>query len=205
MIHWLFYVDVLASWFLQFWLTRHCIFGTSLICANSSLLSYSIKFVIKLCLEFQAMHLGFLFFTSLDFFWFEGCGFVKLSNRDMAVAAINALNGNYVMRVKHFTCFNVLLLGVLFLPLINFFFTLIKGCDQPLIVRFADPKKPRIGESRFFFLKIPLSLHFLCQQWIYCVLWMDYKYSATWWVFTEGAGTQHLVDPILEILRCTIS
>ncbi|KAJ9696695.1 hypothetical protein PVL29_008756 [Vitis rotundifolia] len=38
----------------------------------------------------------------------------------MAVAAINALNGNYMMR----------------------------GCDQPLIVRFADPKKPRIGESR---------------------------------------------------------
>ena len=50
----------------------------------------------------------------------RGCGFVKLSNRDMVVASINALNGNYVMR----------------------------GCDQPLIVRFADPKKPRIGELR---------------------------------------------------------
>lgn len=24
-----------------------------------------------------------------------------------------------------------------------------QGCDQPLIVRFADPKKPRIEDSRF--------------------------------------------------------
>ena len=36
------------------------------------------------------------------------------------VATINALSGNYVMW----------------------------GRDQPLIVRFMDPKKPRIGESR---------------------------------------------------------
>ncbi|XP_059625561.1 flowering time control protein FCA-like isoform X2 [Cornus florida] len=50
----------------------------------------------------------------------RGCGFVQFSHRDMAVAAINALNGTYVMR----------------------------GCDQPLIVRFADPKKPRTGELR---------------------------------------------------------
>ena len=28
----------------------------------------------------------------------HGCGFVKLPNRDMAVAAMNALSGNYVMR-----------------------------------------------------------------------------------------------------------
>ncbi|GAU45042.1 hypothetical protein TSUD_198300 [Trifolium subterraneum] len=48
------------------------------------------------------------------------CGFVKYSNRDMALAAINALNGIYTMR----------------------------GCDQPLIVRFADPKRPRQGDSR---------------------------------------------------------
>ncbi|XP_038905034.1 flowering time control protein FCA-like [Benincasa hispida] len=38
----------------------------------------------------------------------------------MALAAIKALNGNFTMR----------------------------GCDQPLIVRLADPKKPRIGEQR---------------------------------------------------------
>ncbi|GFZ09091.1 flowering time control protein FCA [Actinidia rufa] len=38
----------------------------------------------------------------------------------MAMAAINALNGIYTM----------------------------KGCDQPLIVRFADPKRPRVGDSR---------------------------------------------------------
>lgn len=50
----------------------------------------------------------------------RGCGFVKYSNRDMAMAAINALNGIYTMR----------------------------GCDQPLIVRFADPKRPRQGDSR---------------------------------------------------------
>ncbi|XP_026430116.1 flowering time control protein FCA-like isoform X2 [Papaver somniferum] len=50
----------------------------------------------------------------------RGCGFVKFSHRDMAVAAMNALNGTYLMR----------------------------GCDQPLTVRFADPKRPRVGDSR---------------------------------------------------------
>ncbi|XP_024985195.1 flowering time control protein FCA isoform X2 [Cynara cardunculus var. scolymus] len=50
----------------------------------------------------------------------RGCGFVKFSNRDVAMAAINALNGMYTMR----------------------------GCEQPLIVRFADPKRPRPGETR---------------------------------------------------------
>ncbi|CAA0829418.1 Unknown protein [Striga hermonthica] len=50
----------------------------------------------------------------------RGCGFVKFSQRDMAQAAINALNGTYTMR----------------------------GCDQPLTVRFADPKRPRPGDSR---------------------------------------------------------
>ncbi|GMH30791.1 hypothetical protein Nepgr_032634 [Nepenthes gracilis] len=50
----------------------------------------------------------------------RGCGFVGFSNRDMAVAAINGLNGIYMMR----------------------------GCDRPLVVRFADPKKPRNGELR---------------------------------------------------------
>ncbi|XP_052207022.1 flowering time control protein FCA [Diospyros lotus] len=50
----------------------------------------------------------------------RGCGFVKFSHREMAMAAINTLNGIYTM----------------------------KGCDQPLTVRFADPKRPRAGESR---------------------------------------------------------
>ncbi|XP_074340087.1 flowering time control protein FCA isoform X2 [Apium graveolens] len=50
----------------------------------------------------------------------RGCGFVKYSSRDSAMAAINSLSGTYVMR----------------------------GCDQPLTVRFADPKRPRPGESR---------------------------------------------------------
>ncbi|XP_022959132.1 flowering time control protein FCA-like isoform X2 [Cucurbita moschata] len=50
----------------------------------------------------------------------RGCGFVKYSQRDMALAAINALNGRFTMG----------------------------GCDQPLSVRFADPKKPRSGDSR---------------------------------------------------------
>ncbi|KAE8009318.1 hypothetical protein FH972_005762 [Carpinus fangiana] len=50
----------------------------------------------------------------------RGSGFVKFSHRDMALAAIKALNGTFMMR----------------------------GCDQPLVVRFADPKKPRTGEIR---------------------------------------------------------
>nr|GMD73975.1 flowering time control protein FCA isoform X3 [Ipomoea batatas]GMD79156.1 flowering time control protein FCA isoform X3 [Ipomoea batatas] len=54
----------------------------------------------------------------------RGCGFVKYSNREMALAAINALSGKFTMR----------------------------GCDQPLTVRFADPKRPRAGESRLKFL-----------------------------------------------------
>ncbi|XP_042050703.1 flowering time control protein FCA-like [Salvia splendens] len=50
----------------------------------------------------------------------RGCGFVKYSQREMAQAAIDALNGIYIMR----------------------------GCEQPLTVRFADPKRPRPGDSR---------------------------------------------------------
>uniref|UniRef100_A0A0E0IGF5 Flowering time control protein FCA n=1 Tax=Oryza nivara TaxID=4536 RepID=A0A0E0IGF5_ORYNI len=50
----------------------------------------------------------------------RGCGFVKFSSREPALAAMSALSGNYVMR----------------------------GCEQPLIIRFADPKRPRPGESR---------------------------------------------------------
>ncbi|CAK7348462.1 unnamed protein product [Dovyalis caffra] len=44
----------------------------------------------------------------------------KMANLNMALAAIKALNGTFTMR----------------------------GCDQPLIVRFADPKKPKTGELR---------------------------------------------------------
>ncbi|XP_028781855.1 flowering time control protein FCA-like isoform X1 [Neltuma alba] len=50
----------------------------------------------------------------------RGYCFVKFSNRDMALAAIKALNNAFTMR----------------------------GCDHPLIVRFADPKKPKTGEPR---------------------------------------------------------
>ncbi|CAH9102915.1 unnamed protein product [Cuscuta europaea] len=50
----------------------------------------------------------------------RGFAFVQFSRRDMAVAAISALHGTYTMR----------------------------GCDHPLIVRFADPRKPRLGDSR---------------------------------------------------------
>ncbi|GBG59460.1 hypothetical protein CBR_g38484 [Chara braunii] len=45
----------------------------------------------------------------------KGCCFVKYSNRESAMNAINALNGLYTM----------------------------EGSDQPLAVRFADPKKPK--------------------------------------------------------------
>ncbi|KAL5060710.1 hypothetical protein RYX36_032314 [Vicia faba] len=50
----------------------------------------------------------------------RGYGFVKFSNREMALAAIKGLNRTFTMR----------------------------GCDQPLSVRFAQPKKPKMGESR---------------------------------------------------------
>ncbi|XP_028115077.1 flowering time control protein FCA-like isoform X2 [Camellia sinensis] len=51
----------------------------------------------------------------------EGCGFVKYFHREMAMATINALNGIYTM----------------------------KGSDQPLIVQFVDPKRPRAGDPSF--------------------------------------------------------
>ncbi|XP_051225307.1 uncharacterized protein [Lolium perenne] len=50
----------------------------------------------------------------------RGCGFVEFSSKEAALAAMNSLGGTYIMR----------------------------GCEQPLIVRFADPKRPRPGESR---------------------------------------------------------
>ncbi|KAL0896258.1 hypothetical protein Bca101_080219 [Brassica carinata] len=50
----------------------------------------------------------------------RGFAFVQFSRREMALEAIKALNGLFTMR----------------------------GSDQPLIVRFADPKKPRLGEPR---------------------------------------------------------
>ncbi|XVF72768.1 hypothetical protein PTKIN_Ptkin12aG0147200 [Pterospermum kingtungense] len=50
----------------------------------------------------------------------RGCGFVQFSRREMALAAIKGLNGIFTM----------------------------KGCNQPLIVRFANPKRPRNGEPR---------------------------------------------------------
>ncbi|KAJ3693414.1 hypothetical protein LUZ60_008894 [Juncus effusus] len=50
----------------------------------------------------------------------RGCGFVKFSTREQATEAMNTLNGQFTMR----------------------------GCDQALIVRFADPKRPRTGDSR---------------------------------------------------------
>ncbi|XP_010440184.1 PREDICTED: flowering time control protein FCA isoform X2 [Camelina sativa] len=50
----------------------------------------------------------------------RGCGFVKYLSKETAMAAIDGLNGIYTMR----------------------------GCNQPLIVRFADPKRPKPGESR---------------------------------------------------------
>ncbi|XP_054803411.1 flowering time control protein FCA isoform X2 [Prosopis cineraria] len=50
----------------------------------------------------------------------RGYCFVKFSNKDMALAAIKGLNNAFTMR----------------------------GCDHPLIVRFAEPKKPKTGEPR---------------------------------------------------------
>uniref|UniRef100_A0A0D6QZ98 Flowering time control protein FCA n=1 Tax=Araucaria cunninghamii TaxID=56994 RepID=A0A0D6QZ98_ARACU len=50
----------------------------------------------------------------------RGCAFVKYPSKEMAMAAMNALSGKHTM----------------------------KGCDQPLTVRFADPKRPKAGDMR---------------------------------------------------------
>ncbi|KAJ1412551.1 WW domain [Sesbania bispinosa] len=50
----------------------------------------------------------------------------------MALAAINGLNKTFTMR----------------------------GCDHPLVVRFADPKKPKTGESS---LQVPIFLYYVNQ------------------------------------------
>ncbi|MCD9646493.1 hypothetical protein HAX54_036365 [Datura stramonium] len=50
----------------------------------------------------------------------RGSAFVRFACRDMAMAAMSALHGTYVNEV----------------------------CEHPLVVRFADPKKPKLGESR---------------------------------------------------------
>lgn len=59
----------------------------------------------------------------------RGCGFVQYSRREMAVAAIKALNGVFTMR----------------------------GCDQPLFVRFAHPKKLKAGEPRANYDSLPFQ------------------------------------------------
>ncbi|TYH62878.1 hypothetical protein ES332_D07G150500v1 [Gossypium tomentosum] len=63
----------------------------------------------------------------------RGCGFVQFSQRDMAQAAIRGLSGIFTM----------------------------KGCDQPLIVRSANPKRPRNGEPRgnYAFNSMPSGPH----------------------------------------------
>ncbi|GMJ01022.1 hypothetical protein HRI_003771300 [Hibiscus trionum] len=50
----------------------------------------------------------------------RGCGFVQFSHREMAQAAIRGLSGIFTM----------------------------KGCNQPLVVKFANPKRHRNGEPR---------------------------------------------------------
>nr|XP_043620541.1 flowering time control protein FCA [Erigeron canadensis] len=51
----------------------------------------------------------------------RGMGFITFTHRDMAAAAIDGLNGKYVM----------------------------EGCDHPMTVRYAEPKKPKFGDNRF--------------------------------------------------------
>ncbi|ESQ39377.1 hypothetical protein EUTSA_v10001438mg [Eutrema salsugineum] len=62
----------------------------------------------------------------------RGYAFVQFSRREMALAAIKGLNGLFTMR----------------------------GSDQPLTVRFADPKKPRLGEPRSNFNAPPAMQQF---------------------------------------------
>nr|GEU37154.1 flowering time control protein FCA [Tanacetum cinerariifolium] len=51
----------------------------------------------------------------------RGSGFITFTDRAMAAAAVNALDGNFIM----------------------------EGCVHPLLVRFAAPRKPKFAESRF--------------------------------------------------------
>lgn len=100
---------------------------------------YVTNFLVHLCSE---IHLEF----------FEGCGFVQFSHRDMALAAIKGLNGIFTMSVKFIYCFVCNSVFIVFLKdiMLSLSFFFIQGSDQPLIVRIADPKKPRIGEQRFY-------------------------------------------------------
>lgn len=61
-----------------------------------------------------------VFFIVDELKQFRGCVFVRFACRDMAAAAMNALHGTYVNEI----------------------------CERPLIIRFAAPKKPKMGESR---------------------------------------------------------
>ncbi|KAI3449375.1 hypothetical protein Pfo_006040 [Paulownia fortunei] len=98
----------------------------------------------------------------------RGCAFVQFSCRDMAIAAIQALHGTYVMR----------------------------GCDQPLIVRFADPKKPRIGDSRLApHLNDPSNGHMLSNE-------MQMKSSHSGCktaILSSNAPASHAFNSIAEI------
>ncbi|CAH2057643.1 unnamed protein product, partial [Thlaspi arvense] len=66
----------------------------------------------------------------------RGYAFVQFLRREMALAAIKGLNGVFTMR----------------------------GSDQPLTVRFADPKKPRLGEPRSNF-NAPPAMQQFDQNW----------------------------------------
>lgn len=50
--------------------------------------------------ETFSFHISLLLFLILISMEHEGCGFVKFSTREMAAAAMNALNGTYIMRVN---------------------------------------------------------------------------------------------------------
>ncbi|CAN4075991.1 unnamed protein product [Withania somnifera] len=50
----------------------------------------------------------------------RGSAFVRFACRDMAVAAVNALHDTYIFKI----------------------------CEHPLVIRFADPKKPKVEELR---------------------------------------------------------
>lgn len=65
-------------------------------------------------------HVEDIYIVCDEFKQSRGRGFVQFAHRDMALAAKEALNGKFIMA----------------------------GCDEPLVVRFADPKKPRFGDPR---------------------------------------------------------
>lgn len=61
-----------------------------------------------------------------------------------------------------------------------------QGCEQPLTVRFADPKRPRPGESRYLFAHKSIFCWFILLDFLflYCTRLEIVSMSLFWVVFS---------------------